>query len=335
MEQNNIEKWFNIIDHTSIILQQELHVSYLEAVALTGDNVFEGAILQEELTPNEIITKKLQKEYNSLHIERFSKEEIRKGYQLAILKGMKDSTQSHHQMTPDAVALFVSFLVNKLTKNLEELTILDPAAGTGNLLTAVLNQLTQKDVKSLGIEIDDLLVKLGFINANLQEHPTEFFNQDALQDLFIDPVDITICDLPVGYYPNDLGAEKFELRNTNGHSLAHHLFIEQSFRYTKEGGTLLFVVPNKLFEGEHASQLHGFIKEHGVILGLLQLPLSMFKSEDHAKSIFMLRKKGFDVTPPKQALLANLPSFSNKNAMQGMIGRIEQWFNTQYHVSSE
>jgi site-specific DNA-methyltransferase (adenine-specific) len=330
MNLSNMEKFFTVIDTTANILQEELHVSYLEAVAETGDNIFEGTILQEELEHNELLKKRLEKEYSSINITDFSKEEIRKGYQLAILKGMKASTQAHHQMTPDAVALFISYLVNKLMVQKNSISVLDPAIGTANLLTALLNHLQDKEVKSFGVEVDDLLLKLGFINANLQEHEIEFYNQDGLQDLFIDPVDLIVCDVPVGYYPNDTQAMKYKLKNENGHSYAHYLYIEQCFRYSKEGGILLLMLPNNIFSLEKANELNAFIKEHGVILGFLQLPLSMFKSEEHAKSILILQKKGPHVKVPKQALLANLPSFSNKNTMQGMIQRIDQWFQSQF-----
>ncbi|MFZ3589440.1 class I SAM-dependent methyltransferase [Bacillus sp. DJP31] len=327
---SNTEKWFNVVDQSANLLQSELQVSYLEAVTLTGDNLFEGAILQEEVLHNEILCKRLKNEYDSINLDVLSNEEIRKGFQLAILKGMKEATQAHHQMTPDAVALFISYLVDKMTKGLNELTILDPAIGTANLLTAVINHLPGKQINSYGVEVDDLLVKLGYINANLQKQHIEFFNRDALQDLFIDPVDLVVCDLPVGYYPNDEVSEKFQLKSEEGHSLAHHLFIEQSFHYTKPGGKLLFVIPNNLFESKESPKLHSFLKEHGVIHGLLQLPLSMFKNDKHAKSIFLVQKKGPDVKMPKQALLAELPSFSNKKTMQGMIQRIDNWFLTEF-----
>ncbi|WP_456279348.1 class I SAM-dependent methyltransferase [Bacillus sp. AK128] len=324
-----MESWFTKVDQTASILQGELEVSYLEAVYLTGVNFFEGEIVQEEILQNEILSKRLKREYESFELDGISKEELRKGYQLAILKGMKEATQAHHQMTPDAVSLFVGYLVSKLTSNEKQISILDPAIGTANLLTAILNHLPDKQVTGYGIEIDDLLVKLGFCNANLQEHHIEFFNQDALQDLFIDPVDLVVCDLPVGYYPDEMSSQKFQLKASSGHSLAHHLFIEQSFQYTKPGGYLLFIVPNSLFEGDQTKALHDFIKEHGVIQGLLQLPPSMFKKKEHAKSIFMLQKKGPNVTLPKQALLAELPTFSNKKAMEGMIQRIDQWFASE------
>ncbi|MBM7660536.1 site-specific DNA-methyltransferase (adenine-specific) [Bacillus mesophilus] len=330
MTMTTMESWFTKVDQTASLIQEELEVSYLEAVYLTGVNLFEGVILQEEILHNEVLSKRLKKEYESFDLAHMSKEELRKGYQLAILKGMKEATQAHHQMTPDAVSLFVSYLVSKMTSGKKVLSILDPAVGTANLLTALFNHLPGKEVTGFGIEVDDLLVKLALSNANLQEHQIEFFNQDALADLFIDPVDLVVCDLPVGYYPDDINSQKFQLKSNSGHSLAHHLFIEQSFRYTKPGGNLIFLVPNSMFEGDQAKALHDFIKEHGVIQGLLQLPTTMFKKKEHAKSIFILQKKGPDVKLPKQALLAELPTFSNKQAMEGMIQRIDQWFATEF-----
>lgn len=324
-----VEQLFTVINQTAALLQEELQTSFLEAVGLTGDNMFEGRIMQDDILHNEVLCKRIEKEYNSVNFNELSKEEIRKGFQLAVLKGMKEATQAHHQMTPDAVALFIGYLVNKLYGKKDSLTILDPAIGTGNLLTAVMNHLSNKEVRAFGVEVDDLLVKLAYIQANLQEHHIELFKKDALQDLFIDPVDLVVCDLPVGYYPNDTGAKRFDLHSEEGHSFAHYLFIEQSIYYTKPGGKLIFLIPNSLFEGEQAAKLNEFIKKNTVILGLLQLPLTMFKKEQHAKSILILQKQGPEVKLPKQALLAELPSFSNMKAMEGMVNRIDQWFSTE------
>lgn len=52
-------------------------------------------------------------------------------------------------MTPDTIGLFISYLVNKFMADKKELTILDPALGTGNLLFTVLNQLSEKNGKQL------------------------------------------------------------------------------------------------------------------------------------------------------------------------------------------
>lgn len=319
-----IEKLFTVIDNTAMVLKEELSCTYLEAVAETGENLFQNTILQEELS--EISKKRIEKEYSQLDLKQYTVEEIRKAYQLAALKGMKEATQPNHEMTPDAVSIFLGYLVSKFTSALNSFSIFDPAIGTGNLLTTVMNQNQSKEIQAFGIDIDDLLVKLAYVSANLQQHSIQLYNQDSLQPLYIDPVDVVVCDLPVGYYPNDSGAASFELRATEGHSYAHHLFIEQSLKYTKEGGYLFFLVPNHLFTSEYAKQLNEYLKEHSVIQGLIQLPLSLFNNEKAAKSIFIIQKKGPEVKAPKKALLANLPKFSNQNAMAGIIQQIDEWF---------
>ena len=173
---------------------------------------------------------------------------------------MKQNVQPNHQMTPDAVGLFVSYLVGKFMQNQKGYTILDPAVGTGNLLFTILNQLPEKEIAACGVEIDETLLKLAYVGANLQEHSLQLYNQDSLEPLFIDPADVVVSDLPVGYYPNDIRAMEFELKADNGHSYAHHLFIEQSVRHTKEGGYLFFIIPNNIFVTEQAQKLNTFLK---------------------------------------------------------------------------
>ncbi|TYR76954.1 class I SAM-dependent methyltransferase [Rossellomorea vietnamensis] len=324
MTVSPIENLFNVLDDTALILQEELSCTYLEAIAESGENLFHGDILQDELT--ELTKKRLQKKYSDAGLESMEKEQIRKAMQLAILKGMKESSQPNHQMTPDAIGMFLSYLTGKFTKGSGDLRLLDPAIGTGNLLTTVLNGLADKKVSSVGVDVDDLLVKLAYIGANLQKHPLELFNQDSLEPLFIDPVDLVISDLPVGYYPNDLRAADYELKSDKGHAYSHHLFIEQSVKHTKPGGYLFFLVPNHLFESEEAKKLHGYFKKHVYIQGLLQLPMSLFKNEHSAKSILILQKKKEDVKPPKEVLMANMPSLSNPKAMENMLAKMDQWF---------
>ncbi|GAE47513.1 adenine-specific methyltransferase [Mesobacillus boroniphilus JCM 21738] len=57
--------------------------------------------------------------------------------------------------------------------------------------------------------------------------------------------------------------------------------------------------------------LHEFIKNHLIVQGVLQLPASLFKSKQAAKSILILQKKGEEVIAPKQAILAELPKLSD------------------------
>ncbi|WP_173108253.1 class I SAM-dependent methyltransferase [Bacillus sp. KH172YL63] len=318
-----VESLFGIIDETATLLQEELACSYLEAVAETGENLFQGDVLQEEVS--ELTKKRLNKKYDEAQLSQFDNEHIRKAFQFAILKGMKENVQPNHQMTPDSLGLFISYLVNKFTGDMDKLTILDPAIGTGNLLTTVLNQMPGKETQSIGVEIDEVLIKLAYVGADLQKHPLQLFNQDSLEPLFIDPVDLVLCDLPIGYYPNDLRAQDYELKAEEGHSYAHHLFIEQSMKHTKDGGYLFFIVPNGLFESPLGSQLQQYLKDKADIQGFLQLPLSLFKNKNSAKSILILQKKKEGIKPPKEVLLAQLPNLSNQRALQDILGKIDQW----------
>lgn len=322
-----VETLFSIFDSSAVVLRKELDVTYLEALVETGDNLFEGAILQEELSESAI--EMLNREYSTFNEETYKGEEIRKAFQLAILKGMKEGVQANHEMTPDAVGMFMSYLFHKFMKGQNEITVLDPAIGTGNLMTTVFNSAQENITMSgFGVEVDEVLIKLALVNANLQKHAIEFFHQDGLAPLYIDPVDAVVSDLPVGYYPNEIGASEYKLKADEGMSYAHHLFIEQSVKHTKEGGYLFFLVPNFIFESDQAPRLHAFIKETCFIQGLLQLPVSMFKNEKNAKSIFVLQKKGPSVTMPKQALLVELPKFSNMKAMEDIMDQLNTWFAT-------
>ncbi len=322
-----VETLFSIFDSSTVVLRKELDVTYLEALVETGDNLFEGAILQEELSESTI--ERLNREYSTFNEETYKGEEIRKAFQLAILKGMKEGVQANHEMTPDAVGMFMSYLFHKFMQGQKEITVLDPAIGTGNLMTTLFNSAKEElTMSGFGVEVDEVLIKLALVNANLQKHAIEFFHQDGLAPLYIDPVDAVVSDLPIGYYPNEIVASEYTLKANEGMSYAHHLFIEQSVKHTKEGGYLFFLVPNFIFESDQAPKLHAFIKETCCIQGLLQLPVSMFKNEKNAKSIFVLQKKGQGVTMPKQALLVELPKFSNMKAMENIMDQLNTWFAT-------
>jgi site-specific DNA-methyltransferase (adenine-specific) len=237
---------------------------------------------------------------------------------------MKQSVQPNHQMTPDSIGMLIGYLLQKFIKN-SHYRLMDPAVGTGNLLTAAMNQGIDNQIEGIGMEIDDLLIKLAYINANLQELPIEFFNQDSLEPLFVEPVDAVISDLPVGYYPNDIRANDYKLKANEGHSYSHHLFIEQSIRHVKPGGYLFFIIPISLFESAQAAELHKFLQETVHIQGIIQLPESLFKNKQAAKSILILQKKKDDLQAPKQVLLVNMPSLSNALEVDKILRKIDLW----------
>lgn len=324
MQELTVEKLFTVLDESAGVLSRLLGISYLEALGETAENLFHGYVVQEELS--EVDEKRLLKLYNEMELERYSKEAVRKSYQLAILKGMKEHVQPNHQMTPDSIGLFIAYLLRKSRGKADSFSLLDPAIGTGNLVTTVLNEFDGK-AEAHGVDIDDVLLKLAYAGSNLLHHPITLYNQDALEPLLIDPVDVVVCDLPVGYYPNDERAASYKLKADSGHSYAHHLFIEQSLQHTKPGGQLFFIIPNGLFESAEAKKLQRFLTEEAYIEGVIQLPETLFKNKQAAKSILMVRKKSPRVKKPKEVLLAAMPSLTDKKATAAIVQKIDRWFS--------
>lgn len=300
----NMEQIFTFIDQEGTFIEQQQSATYLEGVVYALELWLEEKKVPATIDP--------------------TKEQIRKAIQLAILKGMKTSAQVNHQMTPDAIGLLVSYFVKEMTKNQKELSILDPAFGTGNLLYTVMNTLST-ETYAYGVEIDELLIQLAAQTGELLAHDVQLFRQDALKPLMIDPVDIIVSDLPVGYYPDDETAQEYFLYNKEEMSYAHHLFIEQSMKHVKPGGYLYFLVPDTIFESKQAPQLHKFIKENGWIQAVIQFPSTIFKTKGQEKSLLVLQKKSDELKAPREVLLAKVPNMSNKQAMEMFFQKIDMW----------
>jgi site-specific DNA-methyltransferase (adenine-specific) len=322
MEKSNVEMLFEWLDKTTGTIENYVNEPYLDCLTYTLEILFYREVPENW---DDVTTRKLQTGLQELENDPLDKADIRKAVQLAILKGMKGSTQQQHLMTPDTVALIVGYLAEKLTAKEEKLRVFDPAGGTGNLITTVLDQL-QQPTEAFASEVDPTLIQLAVLNANLQERQIEFFHQDSLQPFLLDPVDLVIADLPVGYYPDDIRANNFDLKADQGHSYAHHLFIEQGMNYAKEAGYLIFVIPEFLFDSDQSDKLHRYLREYAHIVGVLRLPETAFASKKNIKSILILQKKGKNTTGPTQPLLAQVPSFKNTNAISKSLRQINEWF---------
>lgn len=291
--------------------------SFIDTYAQSTESLYLEAIIE---ICNKWITGEVVPEVS----DEISKEEIRRGIQLAVLKGMQQSAQPHHQMTPDSIGMLIGHIAGKLVEGQHDVTLLDPAVGTGNLLYTVMNTIG-KDVTANAVEIDELLIRLSAVTAELLEHPVTFLVQDALRPLLVDPVDITIGDLPVGYYPDDDNGANYQLMPTEGHAFAHHLFIEQSMNHTKSGGYGIFIVPANLFESEQTVKLHPFLQKKTIIRAIIQLPDSLFQNKAHEKSILILQKPFLEEKPTPDVLLAQVPDMKEKLAMSRFLQEIDTW----------
>lgn len=321
MEKPHVEEVYNWIDKVTDKITQSKNEPYIESLILTLKMLFEDEV-PHELPPE--LYKELKDDLSKEEAGQFDEVTMRKAIQLAVLKGMKVA-QEKHLMTPETVALLIGYLAKKLTAEQEETRVFDPVCGTGNLLTTVQSELSRQTHLFAG-EVDPTLIQLAVYSANLQKMEIEFFHQDSLEPFLLDPVDLIVADLPVGYYPDTVQANQFTLKSDSGMSYAHHLILEQSMHYTKPGGYLIFVIPSFLFESDQADKLRSFIHESAHIVGVLQLPETVFASDKNMKSILILQKKAPEVTAPKQPLLVKLPSFKNAEATNDIINQMEAWF---------
>lgn len=330
LSQKKIEQLFNQLDTSVQLLQKELDVSYLEALSETGENILSNRIPHQiDGFPSDDIVGKLTQLYKEVSIEDMEPEDIRKAIQLALLKASKtDALQPNHQMTPDAIGFILNYLIEKLISGkIEGVRLLDPAVGMGNLLSTVYNGLVSKNipVEAEGVDNDDLLLTLASVSTTMQRQNVTLTHQDAIQDLLMDPVDVVVSDLPVGYYPLDEKVSKFKTAAKEGHSYAHHLLIEQSVHYLKDGGFGIFLVPAQLFETEETPGLLKMIQEKAFLQGMLNLPNELFKTKNSRKSILLIQKKGNDAKQAKQVLLAQIPDFKNQKAMLQFMQEVDSW----------
>lgn len=303
----NIEKLFGMLNEHAEKIEKEHNVTLLEGILDGLEAWLDGEV--------------------NFSQDGATKEDVRKAIQIAVLKGMRKGSQPNHQMTPDTLGLLVGYFVEQLFAErlkTEKISILDPAVGTGNLLLTVMNLLDGK-TEATGVEVDELLIRIAAATADLTEQPVSLFRQDALQDLLVNPADAVVCDLPVGYYPNEDVALDYELCASEGMSYAHHLFIEQSINYTKDGGYLFFLAPTHLFESEQSKQLHKYIQKHAWIQAIIQLPDTMFANKALEKSIVILQKQGKEFNAPKEVLLAKVPNMQNKQALAMFFEKVKMW----------
>lgn len=331
MANEKVTALFSTLHSSVEILQKELDMSYLESLVETGENILDGKeprIIDGK--PSEEAAKELRKLYATVSFDEMSAEEIRQAVQLAILKGTKeDYLQPNHQMTPDAIGLLVVYLIRTVFKERKEsVKILDPAVGTANLLSVVYNQLRSDglQVSAEGIDNDDLLLSIAAVNIDLQGlEDIRLTHHDALGNLLVEPSDLVISDLPVGYYPLDTNAAKFETSFEEGNSYSHYLFIEQGLTYLKNDGFAFFIVPANLFQMDESKTLLSYIQKVAYFQGFIQLPKEFFKNEQSRKAILMLQKKGAQAQQAKEVLLAVAPDFRERGSLQRFIAEVVDW----------
>ena len=287
MNFEKIEKAYGYLLENTQTIQNDLQTNFYDALVEQNAIYLDG---QTELT--------LVKENNQrLKDLNLNKEEWRRSFQYLLMKAAQtDPLQANHQFTPDGIGFLLVFLVDQLASS-DKIDVLEIGSGTGNLAQTLMNN-CQRSLDYLGLEIDDLLIDLAASMAEVMKADVKFAQGDAVRPQVLKESDVIISDLPVGYYPDDAIASRYQVASPQGHTYAHHLLIEQSLKYLKPGGIAIFLAPNDLLTSEQSPLLKKWMKDHAQVLAMVTLPENLFRSANLAKTIFVLRKQEEAVVQP-------------------------------------
>ena len=287
MNFEKIEKAYGYLLENTQTIQNDLQTNFYDALVEQNAIYLDG---QTELT--------LVKENNQrLKDLNLNKEEWRRSFQYLLMKAAQtEPLQANHPFTPDGIGFLLVFLVDQLASS-DQVDVLEMGSGTGNLAQTLMNN-CQRSLDYLGLEIDDLLIDLAASMAEVMKADVNFAQGDAVRPQVLKESDVIISDLPVGYYPDDAIASRYQVASPQGHTYAHHLLIEQSLKYLKPGGVAIFLAPNDLLTSEQSPLLKQWMQDHAQVLAMVTLPENLFRSANLAKTIFVFRKQEEAVVQP-------------------------------------
>lgn len=287
MNFEKIEKAYGYLLENTQTIQNDLQTNFYDALVEQNAIYLDG---QTELT----LVKGNNQRLKDLNL---NKEEWRRSFQYLLMKAAQtEPLQANHQFTPDGIGFLLVFLVDQLASS-DKVDVLEMGSGTGNLAQTLMNN-CQRSLDYLGLEIDDLLIDLAASMAEVMKADVNFAQGDAVRPQVLKESDVIISDLPVGYYPDDAIASRYQVASPQGHTYAHHLLIEQSLKYLKPGGVAIFLAPNDLLTSEQSPLLKKWMQDHAQILAMVTLPENLFRSANLAKTIFVLRKQEEAVIQP-------------------------------------
>ncbi|SCA88671.1 Adenine-specific methyltransferase [Streptococcus macedonicus] len=311
MNFEKIETAYELILENIQLIENELKTHIYDA--LIEQNSFylgaEGA--SEEVAANNEKLRQLA----------LTKEEWRRAFQFIFIKaGQTEQLQANHQFTPDAIGFILLFLIENLTDS-DKIDLLEIGSGTGSLAQTLLNN-SSKELNYLGIEVDDLLIDL---SASIQDIMYDYLvdhQEDAVRPQILKESDVIISDLPVGFYPNDDIAKRYKVANSDEHTYAHHLLMEQSLKYLKKDGIAVFLAPVSLLTSKQSDLLKQWLKDYADIIAVITLPESIFGNAANAKSIFVLKKQAA-YTP--ETFVYPLSDLQSREALTDFIRKFQKW----------
>ena len=287
MDFEKIEQAYTYLLENVQIIQNDLATNFYDALIEQNGIYLDGQTNLEQVKKNNQALKRLA----------LRKEEWLRTYQFLLMKASQtEPLQANHQFTPDAIGHLMIFIIEQLWPT-EALSLLELGSGMGILGASFLMSMNKK-VDYLGIEIDDLLIDLAASMAEVMDLKMGFVQGDAVRPQVLKESDIIVSDLPIGYYPDDQIASRYQVAAKDEHTYAHHLLMEQSLKYLKTGGYAIFLAPTDLLTSPQSDLLKSWLTDQAQLVAIIALPEDLFAQGAQSKTIFVLQKKVGEGTDP-------------------------------------
>ena len=287
MDFEKIEQAYTYLLENVQIIQNDLATNFYDALIEQNGIYLDGQTNLEDVKKNNQALKRLA----------LRKEEWLRTYQFLLMKAAQtEPLQANHQFTPDTICHLMIFLMEQLWPA-KDLSLLELGSGMGILGASFLTSMNKK-VDYLGIEIDDLLIDLAASMAEVMDLQMGFVQGDAVRPQVLKESDFIVSDLPIGYYPDDQIASRYQVAAKDEHTYAHHLLMEQSLKYLKTGGYAIFLAPTDLLTSPQSDLLKSWLTDQAQLVAILALPEDLFAQGAQSKTIFVLQKKVGEGTDP-------------------------------------
>ena len=295
MDFEKIEQAYTYLLENVQIIQNDLATNFYDALIEQNGIYLDGQTNLEQVKKNNQALKRLA----------LRKEEWLRTYQFLLMKASQtEPLQANHQFTPDAIGHFMIFIIEQLWPT-EALSLLELGSGMGILGASFLTSMNKK-VDYLGIEIDDLLIDLAASMAEVMDLQMGFVQGDAVRPQVLKESDFIVSDLPIGYYPDDQIASRYQVAAKDEHTYAHHLLMEQSLKYLKTGGYAIFLAPTDLLTSPQSDLLKSWLTDQAQLVAIVALPEDLFAQGAQSKTIFVVQKKVVEGFEPFVYPLASL-----------------------------
>lgn len=299
IKEENIEKLYDVLDESAILMYEKFKTPYLKGLIRTSENILANSVDTEDEEVNNILKDKI----SAISGIEFQKEEIRKAFQYAILKGLKHENISNQMMTPESIGMLMSYLIQKLY-DVDSIKIYDPLIGTGNLMASIANQI-EEDVEMVGVDNFGLSYELSQALFGMLGYGNNIFFQDTLTS-------------------NNIGADVVVSDFSAVQQSEVYKIINHQTQNIKANGYFIFMVDNMFFEALNIKEFIKEINKSWYMFGMMVLPKEIFKTQE--KTIIILQNKGDKFVQPDSFMMVEIPGFKDVNALNNVIAQLNEWF---------